>query len=70
MSFPRDDKIQTKHFQMPTVLLHAVPRDIIRRDCAAVLRITNAAYSITLLKKRYLGDHRERGKDAEGCGQA
>lgn len=52
------------------MLLHAVPRDITCRDCAAVLRTSNAAYSIALLKKRHLRGQREKGKEDEGCGQA
>lgn len=70
MFFPRDDKIQAKDFQLPTVLLHAIQRDIICRDCAALLGIANAVYSIAPLKKRYLRGQRERRKKAEGCGQA
>lgn len=66
----RDDNIQEKDFQLLTVLLHAVPRDITCRDCAALLRILNAAYSIALLKKMCLRGQKERRKEAEGYGQA
>lgn len=51
MFFSRVDKIQTKGFQLPTVFLHAMPRDIICRDCA-VLRMTNTAYSVDLFKEK------------------
>jgi len=51
MFFSGGDKIQTKGFQLPTVLLHAVPRNITCRDCA-VLRIANTSYSIDLFKEK------------------
>lgn len=70
MFFLRDDKIQAKDFQLRTVLLRAVPRDITCRDCAAVLRIANAAYSMALLQKRCLRGQRERRKEVEVCSQA
>lgn len=49
MLFSRGDKTKTKDCQLPTVLLHAVPRGMTCRDCAAQ-RVANAVYSIDLFK--------------------
>lgn len=63
MVFSRGGKIQTKDFQLPTVLLRAAPRDTTYGDYV-VLRIANIVYSIYLFKENVCKGSEE--KDEKG----